>query len=405
VLKFEGFLHYLRTDEDAESKRGDDEEARTLPPVRMGETLDVKKLELRAQETKPPSRYSQASLVREMEKLGIGRPSTYAATLKTLFVREYVTEEEKRIRPTSRGMTADALLGASFEDLIRADYTAHMEERLDEVAAGKRTWKEELRAWYAQFAPQLAAANPKLRAWLEAHPDVKAASPQAPKAAGRICPLCKKHELMVREGKKGPFASCPGWNDTPKCGYSGPLVATPWSAPCPKCKGSMEVFKTEHGRWAKCVSSACKAGFDPDEQQYTEPCPVCEGPMALRRYEGRDYARCKTEGCKGVIDLSPTVDQPCPACHKPMKDKGAFLGCSGYPDCRATIDKAALAEAKKAGRSCPQCQSWLIKKKLPGKEAFLGCIAYPRCNHRETVPAARRRAKTKRTRSVSNNQL
>jgi ssDNA-binding Zn-finger/Zn-ribbon topoisomerase 1 len=155
----------------------------------------------------------------------------------------------------------------------------------------------------------------------------------------------------------------------------------------------MEVFKTEYGRWVKCVNPACKAGFNPDEQQYTEPCPVCEGPMVLRRYEGRDYARCKTEGCKGAVDLSPLVDQPCPACQKSMRDKGTFLGCSGYPECKATIDKAALAEAKKAGRSCLKCGSWLIRKKLPKREAFLGCIAYPRCGHVEKLPAAKRRTR------------
>jgi DNA topoisomerase-1 len=326
-------------------------------------------------------------LVKEMERVGIGRPSTYAATLQTLFQREYVREEKKRLRPSSRGFAADGLLMATFEGLVTVEYTAEMEKRLDLVAAGKSRWKDDLREWYGAFAPQLTAAGAKTRAWLQAHPEQARPSP-ATKRAGRQCPLCKKHELVVRDGKNGPFASCPGFRDTPKCEYLGAAEAVPWEGACPKCQGPLEVSPgTRGGRWVRCARPGCRAGFDPDQKPHDAPCPVCQGPMVAKAYDGRRYARCTREGCKGSLDLSPALsDMQCPACFKAMRDKGAFYGCSGYPSCKTTIDKAALEDAKTAKRTCRHCGSWLVRKKVPGKEPFYSCVAFRKCGHSEQIP-------------------
>ncbi len=342
VLQFPSFLRYLDADEDAEKKE-DQDEAR-LPRVEVGELLQLKSVDISRQETKPPPRFTQATLVKEMEKVGIGRPSTYAATVATLFTREYLVEDKKYVLPTPKGRIIDEALAAAFDALVSPDYTADMEAILDEVAEGKRRWKEELRSWYGGFSALLQCAPAKLTAVAQAHPELAALAPEAPRHTDRKCPACDK-PLLLRTSTKGErteYLSCSGY---PGCNFIA----------------------------------------DPSFQPHVEPCPVCAGTMVRLQGKYGPYARCVKKECTGRKDLSEATGEPCPLCAAPTKDRGDFLSCSRYPECKGSWDKKALAEAQKANHRCSKCQpkNRLLVPKKNARGRFWGCSGYPECQHIE----------------------
>jgi DNA topoisomerase-1 len=338
VIQFDSFLRYIRDDEDKKPKDGEEAEPR-LPAVSVGQVLELVAVDVAGKETKPPPRFTQATLVKEMERTGIGRPATYANTVAVLFAREYVAEEKDYLFPTSRGRLVDEMLGKAFPELLETQMTADMEGRLDQVADGERNWKDELRAWYTPFAAKLTAADAIYSAELARRPELAAAVPAAPKPTGTPCPRCGA-ELLLRPRKKGgEFLSCSSY---PKCDYAADVTAK----------------RSEHA------------------------CPKCTGPMTEQVGKHGPYARCIKAGCGAFLDLAPAVDEPCPVCAAPMKDKGDFLSCSKYPMCKGSYDKAALAKAKKTRKKCPKCSHLLVEKKGP-RGKFLGCAAYPTCRYIE----------------------
>jgi DNA topoisomerase-1 len=337
VIRFPSFLRYLEQDEDAEAKKGEPPEPK-LPPLTVGQVLELLGIDLKRQETKPPPRYTQASLISAMEKSGIGRPSTYAATVKTLFEREYIAEEKQFVYPTARGRLVDEVLCKAFGSLVETSYTADLELRLDQIAEGTRRWKDELRSWYGPFAQQLAHAPAVFASEARARPALAEGAPELPKPTGKKCPKCAA-ELMLRTGSKGAFLACSGY---PKCSYTADPNAQASKLACPKCSGPMEELDGKFGR----------------------------------------YARCLDRECGGKADLSPTADEKCPLCSGPMRDKGEFLSCAKYPGCRGSINKKALSKAKKAGKTCPKCGRLLMERKSQ-RGPFLGCSGYPACRYLE----------------------
>lgn len=341
VVEFPSFFKYLPEDEDSEAK-GEDADEGMLPRVSPGEVLAVDALQSMRYETKPPPRFTEASLIREMERVGIGRPATYAQAVKVLFAREYVGVEKRLLFPTQRGRLVDAVLGEVFEGLVLAEYTAKMEERLDEVAAGKRRWRDELRAWYRDFEPQLARAPLAIdreASRLGIAPDEDTRRP-----AGRACPRCSA-PVLLRPGKHGLFLSCA---EHPRCRYSAAAGVKPSERPCPKCGGAAEELAGKFG----------------------------------------PYLRCVKDGCDGRADLSPPADEPCPLCAGAMKTRGEFLGCARYPECKGALDVRALAKARKEETRCPKCRGWLLERR--GRNGgFLGCARYPSCRHAEPRRSAR----------------
>src|SRR5690606_23772548 len=149
VVRFDGFLaaYTERRDEDSE-----DEESRRLPEIRAGESLSRKSVTVTQHTTEPPPRYSEASLIRKMEELGIGRPSTYAATLKTLEDRDYVSIDRRKLVPQAKGRLVTAFLENFFERYVEYDFTASLEEKLDEISDGKLAWKDVLRDFWREFS-------------------------------------------------------------------------------------------------------------------------------------------------------------------------------------------------------------------------------------------------------------
>ena len=336
VPLFPGFLHYAAADEDKDETQ---ETPATLPAMRTGEVLQVLGIDVARKETTPPPRFTQATLIKEMERSGSGRPSTYAATVKTLFERDYLEEQKKSVVPTGRGRLVDEVLERAFGTLVSASYTAELEQQLDEVAAGKRRWKDELRTWYRDFEPLLARAASAIATAAAAHPELSAEA-GAPKGTGKPCPRCSS-ELLLRPGKKGAFLSCSAY---PSCTYTA----------------------------------------DPSVKASTRPCPRCASPMEELQGKLGLYARCPRKECGATEDLSPLSDVKCPACSSPMRNKGAFFGCSRYPACKTTLDAKALAKAQKAGKTCPSCSRPMLERKS-AKGRFWGCSGYPACRHLEPI--------------------
>jgi DNA topoisomerase-1 len=348
TVKFPSFLRYL-DDTEKKSDDGDEEVDPVFPPLTVGQVLELKGIETKAQKTKPAPRYDLVSITEFMRASGIGRPSTYAATLAVLERREYIATEKKKLFPTSRGRLVDQVLGTSFPDLLETAYTAEMETRLDDVAEGKRPWLEELRTWYGPFKALLDAAAGRIAGFAREHPELAAAQPEAPKATDRLCPRCSA-PLLLRKRKSGDgeFLSCSAY---PKCDYAA----------------------------------------DPSAKSSTHTCPACKGPMEEVPGKFGPYARCLNANCKGTIDLAPLSDEKCPLCSSPMRDKGSFLSCSRFPDCKGSFDKAALAKSKKAGMTCPTCGQPLVERKS-AKGKFLGCSAFPKCRYIHPASGARKSA-------------
>ena len=305
---------YLEKDQDDAGEDGSEPEHQILPPVEPEQLLKVTGTDLKEKATKPPARFTEASLVKEMEKLGIGRPSTYAATIATLYKRSYVEREKKAVAPTPLGMKVDELMLAGLESLTSHEYTADMESVLDEIASGKRRWDVWLKEWYSGFRPQLAAAA---KTWGEMIAEVRKRAAAGDEAAARAagldpdapdCPECGT-PMRRRKAKSGDFWGCPRF---PECRQTLPIAA---QAPARK-KG---------------------------DEASDITCPACGRVMVERK--GRNG---KFLGCSGYpecretapIELTKKRYRKCPDCGKPLKKRkgksGEFWGCTGFPGCRYT---------------------------------------------------------------------
>ncbi|MGA7323273.1 MAG: type I DNA topoisomerase [Rhodomicrobium sp.] len=220
VVLFDGFLKLYEEGRDDP----EDEEANRLPKLERGQELRDEAVEATQHFTEPPPRYTEATLIREMERLGIGRPSTYASTMGLLREREYVKLEKKRLEPEDKGRLVTALLEAFFKRYVEYDFTAYLEDRLDSVSDGKLDWKDLLREFWRDF---IAAVNEikdlRVAEVLEALNELLGPHIFPPKADGgdpRLCPLCEKGQLSLKTGRFGAFIGCSNY---PECRYTRQL--------------------------------------------------------------------------------------------------------------------------------------------------------------------------------------
>jgi DNA topoisomerase-1 len=221
VVRFDGFIaaYTDQKDEDAE-----DEESRRLPQISAGETLARQSVNATHHTTEPPPRYTEASFIKKMEELGIGRPSTYVATLKTLEDRDYVKIENRRLIPQSKGRLLSAFLESFFEKYVEYDFTASLEEKLDEISDGKLAWKDVLRDFWKDFSGSVDDIK-ELRVTdvLDALNEELAPLVFPEREDGsnpRICPKCGTGNLSLKLGKYGAFVGCSNY---PECGYTRQL--------------------------------------------------------------------------------------------------------------------------------------------------------------------------------------
>ena len=228
-LKFKGFMILYVEGKDNEQE---DEENTSIPLLEVGQELKKKKLEPKQSFTEPPARYTEASLVKELEAKGIGRPSTYSPTITTILERRYIVKDKKQLVPTELGDIVNKLLTENFSEIINVEFTAKVENEFDEVASGKEEWKQVLRNFYPQFEQEVEKVDKELEhVKLEDEvSDVK-------------CDKCGRM-MVIKMGRYGKFLACPGY---PECKNVKPFVVT-IEEPCPVCGGKVQIRKTKRGR-------------------------------------------------------------------------------------------------------------------------------------------------------------
>ncbi|MBN9275406.1 MAG: topoisomerase DNA-binding C4 zinc finger domain-containing protein, partial [Mesorhizobium sp.] len=221
VIRFDGFIAAYTDQKDEDSE---DEESRRLPEIRVGEQLRREAINATQHTTEPPPRYSEASLIKKLEELGIGRPSTYTAILKTLEDRDYVTIDKRRLIPQAKGRLLSAFLESFFERYVEYDFTASLEEKLDEISDGKLAWRDVLRDFWNDFSAAVADIK-ELRVTdvLDALNEELAPLVFPAREDGsnpRICPKCGSGNLSLKLGKFGAFVGCSNY---PECSYTRQL--------------------------------------------------------------------------------------------------------------------------------------------------------------------------------------
>ena len=286
VLVFRGFLAVNGTDEPDEANGEESGPTQVPADLQQGEPLDLLRLIPEQHFTQPPPRYSEASLVKAMEEHGIGRPSTYAAIVSTIQQRGYVEQDQKRLKPTDIGFIVNDMLVEYFPDVVSVDFTARMEDELDEIAEGK-PWVPVIDTFYKQFSTDLAVADralPKL--------DLK----KEPEFVGRDCPL-SGHPLVYRQGRFGRFIGC---SDFPNCRYTEQILVKV-DVTCPKCGGDLIEKRTRRGRTFYGCSNYPECDWTNWKRPLPVPCPVCAGLMVQ---DSKDRAKCtQCEHVEPLADL------------------------------------------------------------------------------------------------------
>ncbi len=281
TLKFPGFLA-LYEDAHDEDSAVDEDEGRILPDLKAGERLDLLDLLPEQHFTQPPPRYTEASLVRTLEEYGIGRPSTYAWIVRVIQDREYVIKHDKRLYPTETGKTVTDLLQAYFPQVMDYQFTARMEDQLDEIAEGEREWRPMLGAFYSPFASQLIQARDQM-------PVVKEVE-----QVGRDCPVCGS-ALLVRYGRLGKFIGCSHY---PNCTYTEPWLERLGVA-CPSCGqphgGELVVRRSRRGRTFYGCSRYPDCDFTSWRRPLPQPCPNCGGLMVAQSRKTAVCTRCGSQ--------------------------------------------------------------------------------------------------------------
>ena len=290
-LRFKGFLAVYEEAKDKDSKAEEERKREEIPPLAVGEPLDLVQLLPEQHFTQPPPRYSEATLVRALEEYGIGRPSTYAPTMSTIQQRGYIERRERRLHPTEVGITVNDLLVEHFPGYINVDFTAQMEGELDSIARGEQEWVPMLRDFYDPFSATLAQARENM-------PVVQMGN----EPTGEMCPECG-HPLIYKHGRYGKFIGC---SNFPACRHLEPIL-TKIGVKCPKCGGELVEKRTRRGRtfygcanYKKGAPDSCE--FAVWKRPLPQPCPACGGLLTEAR---KGWAKCVARGEEVEISALP----------------------------------------------------------------------------------------------------
>jgi DNA topoisomerase I len=340
--------------EGAEAPEGADaagavgaEGAVQLPPLAEGDVLRLQKLDTDQHFTQPPPRFSEASLVKELEENGIGRPSTYASIIATIEAREYMEKQEGKLLPTELGFLVTDLLTEHFQDIMNVEYTAAMEAELDQIEDGQDNLLNTLNQFWKKFEKDLK----------KAHKDMENVKGKE-EPTDEKCDKCGA-PMVIKWGRYGKFLACSNY---------------------PECKNTRQI---EGGEGAPEVHADVEK----------EVCPNHGERMVLKK--GRfgpflacpNYPDCKVtkrlvrgEGGKLQVEALKPIDENCPECGKPLMWRrgrfGPFIACSDYPNCKYIKKK----EAREIGLLCPECgQGQVVERKGRWGRVFYGCRRYPEC--------------------------
>ncbi len=273
-----------------DDNREEDEEQtgkKPLPELAEGQSVALDKLDPEQHFTAPPSRYSEATLIRAMEEKGIGRPSTYAPTITTITAREYVVKEGKYLKPTPLGETVTELMEERFPDIVDVKFTARMEGDLDKVEEGETDWKGVLSQFYEGFSKDLDQAEAALSGTRIKVPD---------EVSSEICPNCGRN-LVVKSGRFGRFLACPGY---PECSFTMPLVVE-MPGKCPKCGGRIFKRTSKKGYTYYACEKGAACGFMSWDVPTKDLCPVCGKTMFKLAGKGQRKSFCINEACSNFL--------------------------------------------------------------------------------------------------------
>jgi DNA topoisomerase-1 len=254
----------------------------------MGEEVQPEEIKYTQHWTKPPERYTEASLIKKMEELGIGRPSTYAPTLTILKKRNYVELEKRKLKPTETAFKVIELLETHFPNIVDSNFTAEMEEMLDQIASGSKEWQQVLREFYYPFEEQVKEGYQKIP------------SQKVEKPTGERCPECGG-ELVIRKNRYGQeFIGCKNF---PNCRYTRPLTPPEVveGVKCPECGGDIVIKSSRRGKFFGC-SNYPKCRFATSYRPTPHTCPECGYMMGERELRGAKVLECLK--CKHRIPVS-----------------------------------------------------------------------------------------------------
>ncbi len=289
TMKFAGFLALYEETRDEDVARDEEEEASSLPNLTADEALALLQPLPEQHFTQPPPRYTEASLVKALEEYGIGRPSTYAPTISTIQQRGYVIREDKRLAPTETGLIVNDLLVQHFPEIVDLNFTANMEEELDQIADGEREWVGVLRDFWGPFAIQVKNAEADM-------PQVNT----GPEYVGRDCPETG-HPLIIRWGRYGKFIGC---SDFPKCRYTEPWLEK-IGVFCPKDHGDLVERKTRKGRVFYGCANYPACDFTSWKRPLPQPCSNCGGLLVVAN---KNFAQCTVCETQFSLDALPAVE-------------------------------------------------------------------------------------------------
>jgi DNA topoisomerase I len=395
----------------------------TLPALAEGQKLDKLGLSASQHFTQPPPRYNEASLVKTLEKEGIGRPSTYATILSTITKKGYVEAENRRFRATDLGKTVTDLLVKGFPNEMDLKFTSHFEEELDEISTGKMRSEDVLNEFWGRFSEDLKRADVELE-------KVKG------RETGEPCPKCGRPLVeMYSSKRKGTFVGCSGWKDKESpCSYIKPAEGeqdlSALDVKCPTCDAPMVARSSRWGTFLSCTQykpdgTGCNtiANLGDDGQIVVTckptlyPCPSCGKMLLWRLGKKGPYFTCPDKECKTILEADKTGEKPvppidtgltCEKCGSKMVVKkswrGPFLSCSGFPKCRnAKPIPAELKErlkdqlpppppkkelpAVEVKELCPECGSPMKLIAARGRY-FLGCTTWQKTKCKGTRPVS-----------------
>ena len=282
-LRFAGFMSVYEEGKDEETEQL----GSALPDLTVGEQVSQMKSEKEQHFTQPPARYTEATLVKAMEEKGVGRPSTYAATISTIEDREYVVKQDKRLAPTPLGEIVTGLMMERFNDIIDVEFTANMESRLDAVEEGKQPWKALLADFYQGFSKELQDAETALEG-------VRLKVPE--EETDEVCELCGR-KMVIKTGRFGKFLACPGF---PECKNTKPLVER-MPGRCPKCGSGILKRKSKKGFAYYACEKGAECGFMTWDVPTAEDCPECGQTLFKKSGKGRMKPFCINEACSRFL--------------------------------------------------------------------------------------------------------
>jgi DNA topoisomerase-1 len=399
ILKFDGYRRALPP--------AGKQEDQLLPKLEEGQSLDLFGLEPTQHFTQPPPRYSEATLIKALEKEDIGRPSTYAPIIQTIQTRGYVEQKERRFHATDLGMLVTDQLVEHFPKIMDLRFTAHMEDELDDIAQAKVDMVKVLDEFYHPFQDALKEAETRMQ------------RVQVP--SSETCQVCGA-PMVVKFSRSGQFLGCSKY---PECKATRPIDGAPRAAAvetehkCPKCGKPLMLRQSKRGQFLSCSGyPACKESFNVDEQGNPVPstvetehlCEKCGKPMAMRQGSRGAFLGCTGyPKCRNTMPVDQQgnpvqpvkVEVKCEKCGGPMGIKqgrrGPFLGCLNYPKCRSTapipeelkaqLNEQAAAVSPASGpdlksiqvdETCENCGGAMLVRR--GRRGyFLGCANYPKC--------------------------